>query len=304
MDSWHEYPKIFALGHAAISDLLTGSVIVQEKIDGSQFSFGVDEGGVVYIKSKGAVIHPEAPPKMFQKAVDTVLRLKNDLRSGFTYRGEVLDRPKHNMLAYDRTPIGNVIIFDINYGEEAYLDRDLVIDECTRLGLEWVPTLMVGVIGKVEELTCLLDRTSILGGPKIEGVVIKPLHYDLYGRDKKVIMGKYVSEHFKEIHKSSWVGTPSGGDVIQVLVGNYATEARWEKAIQHLRDEGRLEDDPKDIGPLLKEVNVDVLKECEAQIKEELFKWAWPQVSKGLVRGFPAYYKAKLMERQFDGTTE
>ena len=35
------YPKIYSLGHAAILDLLDGRVIVEEKVDGSQFSFGL-----------------------------------------------------------------------------------------------------------------------------------------------------------------------------------------------------------------------------------------------------------------------
>lgn len=42
-DSWHSYPSTFALGHRAIADLLLDPVLVEEKVDGSQFSFGVFE---------------------------------------------------------------------------------------------------------------------------------------------------------------------------------------------------------------------------------------------------------------------
>lgn len=45
MESWHSYPSIYNLGHRYIADLLTVPVIVEEKIDGSQFSFGLDEEG-------------------------------------------------------------------------------------------------------------------------------------------------------------------------------------------------------------------------------------------------------------------
>ena len=34
MSSWHSYPKVYALGHSAIKDLLLDSVILEEKIDG------------------------------------------------------------------------------------------------------------------------------------------------------------------------------------------------------------------------------------------------------------------------------
>ncbi len=39
--SWHSYPKIYGLGHKAITELLSDNVMVEEKIDGSQFSFGI-----------------------------------------------------------------------------------------------------------------------------------------------------------------------------------------------------------------------------------------------------------------------
>lgn len=300
MNSWHSYPSVYNLGHRAVANLFNGPVIVQEKVDGSQFSFGVDEEGVLHVRSKGADIYVESPQKLFAKAVETVVRLKDQLHVGWTYRGEVLDRPKHNALTYERVPVGNVILFDINDSEAGYLRHTHVMAEAERLGLESVPVYMVGMVKDQAQLVEHLDRMSCLGGVKCEGVVIKPLRYDLYGVDKKVLMGKYVSEAFREIHKSSWKeGNPRGGDIIQGIVGMYATEQRWEKAIQHRRDDGLLEDDPKDIGPLLKEINLDVLKECEVDIKEALFKWAWPQISRGLVKEFPNWYKAQLLAKQF-----
>ena len=63
--SLRSYPKVFNLGHRAVRDLLSGPVVVQEKIDGSQFSFGVGEDGTLLIRSRGADIEPEAPPKLF-----------------------------------------------------------------------------------------------------------------------------------------------------------------------------------------------------------------------------------------------
>ena len=115
--SWHSYPKIWALGHRAVRELFDGDVFVEEKVDGSQFSFGVfnDE---LRCRSKGADINTQAPEKMFAKAVETAQRLGPDLLEGATYRGEYLQKPKHNTLAYDRVPEGNIIIFDINTAEE------------------------------------------------------------------------------------------------------------------------------------------------------------------------------------------
>jgi hypothetical protein len=125
----------------------------------------------------------------------------------------------------------------------------------------------------------------------------------LFGRDHHVLMGKFVSEAFKEVHQKEWKNskTPTNNDIIGILTANYATEPRWNKAIEHLRDAGTLTGELKDIGPLMAEVPMDVLKECEDEIKEKLFKWAWPQLRRTLIRGIPEWYKQKLMDKQFEG---
>ena len=301
MNSWHTYPSIYNLGHAAVKDLLEGMVIVEEKVDGSQFSFGIDEQGELHIRSKGAVIHPEAPEGMFKKAVDVVKELTPLLHPGWTYRGEYLAKPKHNTLAYDRVPNQHIIIFDINIGEELYLDHTSKEVGATRLGLETVPLLHYGVVEDIATFRKLLDTTSILGGQKIEGVVVKPLNYDHYGPDKKVLMGKFVSEAFKEVHSGAWKeANPNSGDIIQRLGSMYQSQARWQKAVQHLREAGQIQDSPSDIGLLMKEVPEDILREYQEEIQQALFIWAWPQIRRIVTAGLPEWYKEQLLKRQFE----
>ena len=296
--SWHSYPKVYAIGHAYLRDLFTDPVIVEEKIDGSQFSFGIFNGEVK-IRSKGKEMLLDAPEKLFQKAVDTVLALKDKLVDGWTYRGEFLQKPKHNVLAYDRTPANNIILFDINTGEENYLDYGAKQAIARDLGLEVVPLLYEGKITSAAELEALLERTSVLGGQKIEGFVVK--NYQRFGRDGKALMGKFVSENFKEKHKKDWkIENPGASDIIQISTDAYRTPARWDKAIIHLKELGQLEDSPKDIGKLMKEVPRDLLAECEQEIKQELFDWAYSKIVRGVVRGLPEYYKERLMKRQFE----
>lgn len=304
MDSFHSYPSIFALGHKAVADLLTVPVYVTEKIDGSQFSFGIDEDGIWYFRSKGKEIYyPDGVDKMFQAGVDAIVALEDKLVPGWTYRGEYLSKPKHGVLAYDRVPNHHVIIFDINDAHESFLDYGKVIADCMRIGFEVVPSLGGPYIPgdlTLEILQELLTTQSVLGGQLIEGVVVKPLNYNLFGRDKKVLMGKFVSEKYKEILGGEWrAANPIGRDVIDTLIAKYRTPARWQKGIQHLRDEGTLEGSPRDIGLLLKEVGQDILKECEDEIKDALFKWAWPQIQRGVTRGLPEWYKEELLKEQF-----
>jgi hypothetical protein len=293
------YGSIYALGHKAIGQLFDGPVVVEEKIDGSQISFGVIDGELG-IRSKGAQINPESPEPMFNKAVETILELYKLglLHSGFIYRGEYLKTTKHNTLNYSRIPNKHIILFDVMVADgERYLSPYDKSVEAKILGLEVVPTFEVNV-KSLDELKALVERESVLGGQKMEGVVIK--NYNQFTPDKKIMMGKYVREEFKEAHQVEWKQTnPTRTDIVQALVAAYKTDARWEKAIQHLRDAGKLTDTPKDIGLLIKEVPEDILKEAEDEIKSELFKYFWPQIRRGVIAGFPEWYKDKLSQTMF-----
>ena len=294
MDSWHTYPSVFALGHKAIAELLLDPVLVEEKIDGSQFSFGRFEDGL-RCRSKGAVLNLLAPDAMFKRAVEIIQGLP--LRDGWTYRAEYVMKPKHNTLCYDRVPAKFLILFDINTGHEEYLSRDAKEAEAARLGLEVVPRLFEGVVSDVQLFRDLLATASCLGGQPVEGIVVK--NYSRFGADKKVLMGKFVSEAFKEIHGKEWKAKHLNSEGILVrLVGTYQTPARWAKAVQHLLERGELEQTPRDIGKLVVEVPADVEAECADEIKQRLWDWAWPTIRRGLIRGMPEWYKEQLMEHQ------
>jgi len=305
MTSWHSYPKIFSLGHAALEGLFRDSVIVEEKIDGSQISFGVfkeDSGEAgLRIKSKGATINAESPESLFDKAVEYLKSVQHLMVSGYAYRAEYLRQPKHNTLAYDRTPQNNLIIFDINPAQESYLSHKEKTEQAKMLGLETVPLLYSGFITNPDQLKGLLETTSCLGGQKIEGVVVK--NYSQFGKDGHVLMGKHVSERFREAHQVEWKTTnQKQGNVLANLIDRFKTPARWDKAIIHLKEQGRLMNEPRDIGPLLEAVQEDTKDECEAEIKEILFSWACPHLLRGVTHGFPEYYKNKLLESAFKET--
>ncbi len=291
------YPSIFNLGHKAVKELFNTEVLIEEKVDGSQFSFGLKDS-VLFMRSKGAVLYEPVSDKLFKGVCEYVLSIKDQLRESWTYRGEVLCRPRHNALEYERTPKHNVIIFDIERADQDFLDINEKQQEANRLDLETVPAFYIGKIDTIEELKSFFERESILGKAKIEGMVFK--NYAMYGPDKKVLMGKWVSEAFKEVHHAEWKGAnPNKADFFQQLIKGLSTEARWNKAIQHLREAGRLTDSPKDIGELLKEIQLDTKKEMEDELKERIFAYHWPTLARGIIAGFPEYYKTKLAEQQF-----
>lgn len=298
-NSWHNYSSIYNLGHRYLEDLLKDPVLVEEKVDGSQFSFGLINGELL-TRSKGQTFPFDASPKMFARGVETVKKLADLelLTPGWTYRAELLDKPKHNSLNYARVPNGNVILFDIAVDEEDYLPYTEKEAEAKRLGLEVVPKVFEGELVGIDIFKEFLNRESILGGAAIEGVVIK--NYKRFGLDKKVLMGKYVSDAFKEVHVKEWkANNPTRIDVIEGLINQYKTPARWEKAVQHLRDLEQLEQSPRDIGKLIMEVKADVERECADEIAQALLKWALPNILRGASGGLPEWYKEQLLKEQF-----
>ncbi len=89
---------------------------------------------------------------------------------------------------------------------------------------------------------------------------------------------------------------------MQIVATKYATPARWQKAVLHLREKGLITDSPKDIGPLIKEAIADTLKECEEDIKKDLWTYAWERISRQLTNGLPQWYKDELLKKQFEAS--
>lgn len=285
------YSEIFNFGHRCLDQIFEGEVVIEEKIDGSQFSFG-KRNGQYFCRSKGKD-QTNPTDSLFELAVANTKHLA--LVDGWTYRCEYLSKPKHNTLCYERVPKNNVIIYDIDMGNQHYLLPEAKRQNCLVIDLECVPVLFRGKVDKLDQIKELLACKSVLGG-SIEGIVIK--NYNKYAPDKKVLMAKLVNDDFKERHSKEWKkSNPSGLDKIAEIAQRYCTKARWEKSIQHLRDDGLLKEDVTDIGNLLKEINIDIEKECIDDIKEDLWKWAKPHILRTSTRGFPEWYKEKLLEK-------
>lgn len=294
----HSYSNVYQIGHKAIQNLFDGDVIIEEKVDGSQFSFGVIDGEL-QVRSHGKQMLVDAPEKMFNKIVEHVKTIKDNLHPGWTYRGEYLEKPKHNVLCYLRTPKNYFIGFDImSENQEEYFSYDEKLTEYSRIGFEVVPLIFSGKVTSVEMFTDFLERDSVLGGTKIEGVVVK--NYSQFSLDKKVCMGKYVSERFKEVAQKDWKErNPVGKDIVLLLGERFHTEARWQKAVIHLREAGILDGSPKDIGNLIKAAKDDIQKECQEEIKDTLYKWAIDNILRRSVAGLPEWYKDQLLNQSF-----
>jgi len=284
------------MGHPRLAGLLDGLVHVQEKYDGSQFTFWV-EGGKLRIRSKRTEMHPDQPEGIFKPTVDYIKSIQSKLRDDVVYRGEAFRAARHNKLCYGRCPNGHLVLFDVQPQDqvERYWPPQEVEREAARLGLEPVRTLYSGlgmdVTGPfVQEL---LRQESSLGGCRIEGIVVK--NYAKFDPGThRVLMGKYVSEQFKEKMREKQPKAKKGpGDIGQT----YANENRWFKAVQHLRDDGQISWSPRDIPLLIKEAQREIIDEDLDEVKEALWRLYKREVLKAAVKGLAAWYKEYLLLR-------
>lgn len=290
------FPKIHALGTRFIQNIFDGEVEVTEKIDGSQFKFGRTSEGELLLGSRNGMLYREVHDKLFAPAVSTVLSVECRLMPGYVYYGETLAKPKHNVLNYARVPQGNIALFGIYDAEtDMYLNHDLVLAEAARLGLE-VVTVFPGLNSVDSLLEALPRTTSQLGGVCVEGFVVKNYckPYMIGGIVVPFMAGKYVSESFKEVHRNKAYGKSERKSDLQSLLDSYCTETRWQKAVQHVAEAGKLDRSPSDIGGLIKEVQNDIVNEERENIKEELYKLFHKDLMRAATRGLPEWYKDKL----------
>lgn len=294
------YPKIYNIGHSAIRDLWKDEVVVQEKVDGSQFSFGKNNG-VLFCRSKGKEINFLDPEKMFLSAINYVQSIEDKLTDGYSYRCEYLQKPKHNTLAYDRTPKNHLVLFDIDEisSEQKFTSREKLEEEASKLDIDVIPHFFHGVVSDITQFNELLNQISFLGKERMEGIVIK--NYSRFGIDGKPLFGKYVRDDFREQNRIAFrVSSPTPNLVIENIINTFKNEVRWKKAIQRLRDDGQLENSMTDIPKLLKEIPEDIFSECKEEIDKALREFAYPKIKRGVIRGFPEFYKEYLLKKSFE----
>lgn len=306
------FPKVFQMADKHVTGIWDGEIEITEKLDGSQFVFGTVDGGF-YMRSKGAMIYDKdhwvreiSTSDIFWMATDHALNLyqKGRIHEGHVFYCETISKPRHNVLTYDEIPRHGLALFGWTIDGEPMQYASLELAAST-LDIGIANLLYHGTVpddvDKLAWVLHFLDEQSDLGGPNIEGVVLKAYReYFVGGQLMPIMSAKYVSEAFKEVHRKDWNRNNSSGGKWNEYKDSFNTEARWNKAIQHLRDDGLLIGEPKDIGALIKEINRDITEEE----KENIMRWLWDHFHKEILRtatrGFPEYYKRMLLEESLN----
>lgn len=305
------YQKIQQAYKPEADGIFDGHVIIEEKVDGSQFRIEIDTDGSITCGSHhqdGVTID-----SMFKLGVEKAHHIFEGYKPEvkMTVFCEYLSTPKQNAIPYERVPLHNLILFDVRR-DTRYLDRPQKELFAKQHGMEITPLLWEGdgseisTNGKINEAFVqeLLKRKSILGHQKgfdrIEGFVIKNYgkffdvnRYPHYEGHWKCV--KIVNDAFKEKNKEE---NPNRSENLQKLKDLYRTDARYMKAIQHIKEQGLLVGELSDLKYLVPEVQRDIEEEEIEVIKNALWNLYGKEIVGYASKGMPEYYKKYLLDNK------
>ena len=111
-----------------------------------------------------------------------------------------------------------------------------------------------------------------------------------------------VTPEFKESHamKQTKGERPTPESSVAEVGKSFSTPARFHKAVQHLRDAGKLKNTPEDLYKLKEELDDDLEREARDEIMMYLWAELAPYVKRACRTNFDEWYKEHLeqMSRQ------
>ena len=296
-------------------------VIIQEKVDGSQLTIFRQGDKLIYY-NKNKQITGQGKPWL-----NSYILLNNNVhlfKEGLFYHGEAMKSIYSSKLnvRYEREPRYFWIVYEIVREEDNTTLTPEEMDEVLEgTGIETVPILYdnlnndeseinkdevnedeVNYIEKAKDIIRNIEDgsiTSCFGNVAPEGVVLKVLNRNKGNKKKEKMVTtryKFVRTKFSETNSSKKQRLPelSQDQIIDGIGNIYNTDARKQKAVQHLEEQGKWKDKiSQNIGLMVNELDADLLKECEQEIKDLLFVRFWPQISK-VARGNIKEFLTKL----------
>jgi len=247
--AFKKYPDIERLGHEDNKDILNFSedtLVIEEKVDGGNGSFWLEEDGSVHLGSRNRDLTIENDDKAFARQQvqlkEHLVNLESQgikLNPDYYYYFEWM--MKHT-IAYTSAPF--IIGLDIRLkrvmNEEGFgffLGRDAKEQEFKRLNIECVPCVWRGTVKELKELNVreLIPKSKYYDG-FAEGIVIKN-YCRKHPHENHQLYAKLVRDEFKEDNKAVFGNLKGQITDTHKIVEEFCTEARIRKAVLKFTNE-------------------------------------------------------------------
>lgn len=293
MSEMKKYTDVVRLGHRTTVGVLSenDNIIIQEKLDGANASFKVEDG-IVLTFARNTQLNEKNTLRGFYQWTQTLN--PDELLEGVVYFGEWL--VKHKLDYGDN--MSQFYLFDIyNEHVQEYVNFSMVKDESKLLNLNLIPILYEGKYQSFEHLQSFVGQSSL--GEQGEGIVVKNVtHRDRFG---KQVFVKLVTDKFREVQKQKAPKDPSATTQEMVFVNTFLRKGRVEKLLHKLVDEGTLDEKfgIEDMGTILKNLGQrsyeDMLKEERDFLPAEFDEKV---LSKSVGKKLPVIVKKIIQERE------
>ena len=302
-----KFPKVLGLGQPLLAEIFDDPVDLSSKIDGSQCRINLTESNV-QCGSKNVDI---ADTKMFDLAYQQADRIWNEkvwwtFGDDITLFTEFLNKPKHNVLKYDRVPKNSLYVFGALI-DGKHLSTEELIELATELDIEPPHIIASQVkINNPEDLNEYLETESVLGGTKVEGIVIRnsyksypPLLVSTMAFTNYPLVGKLVRDDFKERLQKEWSTKKQRETPLAKVSTEFFTDARFNKAINHLNDAGKITYEMNNLKDIIPEFYSDLIDEERQEIMELALDDFWRQLKRKSDNFVVKEWKRYLVEKQF-----
>ena len=256
-------------------------LVVQEKLDGSNASFTVDNGELQCFSRRKKLNEKETLNGFYGWVHENIQEDVFDFLEDYIIFGEWLVKHK---IQYKEECYKEFYVFDVyDKEEEAYLSLKNMHRIASYLELKTVKTLLIAEpshhlnILTPQDIQDLVGKSDMTVKPNTgEGIVIKYLD----GKSEHEDYYKIVSNEFKEFNRRKMKTEIKNND----SVADYAmTRARMEKMIFRAIEEGRLSEDNMELenfGLIIKEVGQDFVDDIMEEEKDNMLKIIEKQIKK------------------------
>lgn len=262
-----------------------GRLIVQEKIDGSNFTiWRHPETLDIFFFNKGKHLAVDKQKNnTFVRTCDILKKRPEMFRPGYIYHGESMRTARANHIMYRRIPKFHWICYEImipldSTGKYRCATPEELSDIIAGTGIEQAHIYYDSekANGSLQELVQSfidIDKLYSCLGNYAEGFVVKVLTR-MKGDKISPYRRKYVSSHMRE--RKVVEGMISPDCTLEAIGDIFNVPARHRKALQHLEERG----EEVTYKALVAEADSDLEKEYTKEISEILMQRYWPIIKK------------------------